>query len=175
MAGKNALTDLERLIAEFEASGLREMQIRQGGFELFLSKDSAAAGLGGAGAQVSIAPATSASPSAPAPTATPKQAPPAPPPAPPPASTPASPDIPEGAVLVRAPYLGTFYRSAKPGAAPYVQQGQAVDEDTEVCLVEVMKLFTAVRAGAKGTIHAILVEDGDMVAADQPLFVVMPA
>lgn len=170
MSGKNALTDMERLIAEFEASGLREMQIRQGGFELFLSKDSGAAGLGGAGAQASISPTTSAPPSAPAATVITPQA----PPASSPASTPALPNIPEGAVLVRAPYLGTFYRSAKPGAAPYVEQGQAVDEDTEVCLVEVMKLFTAVRAEAKGMIHAILVEDGDMVAADQPLFVVMP-
>lgn len=170
MSGKNALTDTERLIAEFEASGLREMQIRQGGFELFLSKDSGAAGLGGAGAQASVAPAASAPPSAPAATVAAPQA------APASSSlvTTASPEIPEGAVLVRAPYLGTFYRSAKPGAAPYVEQGQAVDEDTEVCLVEVMKLFTAVRAGAKGTIRAILVEDGDMVAADQPLFIVMP-
>ncbi|MGD9664962.1 MAG: acetyl-CoA carboxylase biotin carboxyl carrier protein [Novosphingobium sp.] len=164
MSGKNALTDLARLIADFEASDLREVQLRQGGFELFLSKDSSAGGLGGtASAPRSAAPAAAPAPAAPASSA----------PATPAVSGPA--DIPEGGVLVRAPYLGTFYRAAKPGAAPYVEQGQAVDDDTEVCLVEVMKLFTAVRAGAKGTIHTILVEDGDMVAADQPLFVVMPA
>ncbi|MCB2050836.1 MAG: acetyl-CoA carboxylase biotin carboxyl carrier protein [Novosphingobium sp.] len=169
MSGKNALTDFARLIADFEASDLREVQLRQGGFELFLSKDSSAGGLGGtASAPRGAAPVVSAPAAAPAPAAQASSA-----PATPAVSGPA--DIPEGGVLVRAPYLGTFYRAAKPGAAPYVEQGQAVDEDTEVCLVEVMKLFTAVRAGAKGTIHSILVEDGDMVAADQPLFVVMPA
>ena len=47
---------------------------------------------------------------------------------------------------MRAPNLGTFYRAPKPGAPPYVAVGQRVEAATEVCLIEVMKLFTSVRA-----------------------------
>ena len=75
---------------------------------------------------------------------------------------------------VRAPSLGTFYRSPKPGAAPFVSIGQRVAADTELCIIEVMKLFTAVHAGIVGTVREVLVEDGEMVEFDQPLFVVEP-
>jgi acetyl-CoA carboxylase biotin carboxyl carrier protein len=76
---------------------------------------------------------------------------------------------------VLAPYLGTFYRSPKPGSPPYVELGQTVGSEDEVCLVEVMKLFTAVRAGIAGTIAQVLAKDGDIVEAGQPLFVITPA
>ena len=59
--------------------------------------------------------------------------------------------------LVRAPNLGTFYRAPKPGAAPYVAIGQKVEAETEVCLIEVMKLFTSVCAGVAGTVREVLV------------------
>lgn len=84
-------------------------------------------------------------------------------------------EIPEGMVVVRAPNLGTFYQSPKPGAAPYVSVGQEVEADTEVCIIEVMKLFTAVRAGIAGTVRQILVADGQLVEFDQPLLVIEPA
>lgn len=76
---------------------------------------------------------------------------------------------------MRAPYLGTFYRSAKPGSAPYVEVGATTEMDTEVCLIEVMKLFTAVRAGIAGRVHSVLVNDGQLVEANQPLLVIEPA
>ena len=60
---------------------------------------------------------------------------------------------------VRAPNLGTFYRSPKPGAPPYVQVGQRVEPSTEVCIIEVMKLFTSVHAGFRGVVRQVLVED----------------
>lgn len=82
--------------------------------------------------------------------------------------------IPEGMTIVRAPNLGTFYMSPKPGAAPYVTVGQRVDPDMEVCLIEVMKLFTSVRAGVSGTVRKILVQDAEMVEFDQPLLVIEP-
>ena len=72
--------------------------------------------------------------------------------------------------LVRAPNLGTFWRRPKPGAPPYIEIGQEGDEDTEVCLIEVMKLFTPIKAGCKGRIADLLGEDGEMVEFDQPLF-----
>ncbi|MEO0033407.1 MAG: hypothetical protein RIS94_3165, partial [Pseudomonadota bacterium] len=80
--------------------------------------------------------------------------------------------VPEGASIVGAPYLGTFYRSPKPGAPAYVEIGAEVSAETELCLVEVMKLFTAVRAGVAGTVVAILASDGELVQAGQPLFAV---
>jgi len=83
-------------------------------------------------------------------------------------------EVPEGMVAVRARNLGTFYRSPKPGAPPYIQLDQTVGEDTEMCLIEVMKLFTALRAGTRGVVRQICVEDGDMIQGDQILFLLEP-
>ena len=79
-----------------------------------------------------------------------------------------------GLVPITAPNLGTFYRAPKPGTAPYVEVGQSVSETTEVCLIEVMKLFTSVRAGVSGRIAKACVEDGEMVEFGAPLFLVEP-
>ncbi len=77
--------------------------------------------------------------------------------------------------MVRAPNLGIFYRSPKPGSKAFVEVGSTVAADTEVCLVEVMKLFTTVRAGHAGKVHAVLADDGAMVEAGQPLFAIVAA
>ena len=77
-------------------------------------------------------------------------------------------------MAVSAPNLGTFYRAPKPGAAPYVEVGQEVAADTEVCLIEVMKLFTPVSAGTAGVIHEICIDDGQMVEFGQILVVIDP-
>jgi acetyl-CoA carboxylase biotin carboxyl carrier protein len=82
--------------------------------------------------------------------------------------------FPEGTAVVRAPNFGTFYRAPKPGAAAYVEVGQRVEPQTEICLIEVMKLFTPVRAGLAGTIRGVLVKDSAMVEYDQPLFLIEP-
>jgi acetyl-CoA carboxylase biotin carboxyl carrier protein len=78
-------------------------------------------------------------------------------------------------LVIRAPNLGTFYRAPKPGAPPYVEVGQRVEPDTEVCLIEVMKLFAPVRAGLSGVVREIRARDGEMVEFDQALIVVEPA
>lgn len=173
MSGPDTLRDIEALIADFQASGLRELHVRSGGVEIYISSDAAAPGLDAAPvaaaairAPAPAAPAFSA-PATSAPTATPAPA--------APASVGAPTDLPADAVIVRAPYLGTFYRAPKPGAPVYVDVGSAVTADTDMCLVEVMKLFTAVRAGVSGKVHAILATDGQMVEAEQPLFAVIPA
>ena len=75
---------------------------------------------------------------------------------------------------VRSPLLGTFYRAPKPGAAPYVEVGSAVEEDTVVAIIEVMKLMNTVRAGLRGTVSEVLVSDGVLVEYDQPLIRVRP-
>ena len=56
-----------------------------------------------------------------------------------------------------------------------MEVGSAVTAESELCLVEVMKLFTAVRAGVAGTVVQVLASDGELVTSDQPLFAVLPA
>ena len=165
MTQNDPVHDLEQLIEAFKQSGLRELHGRCGDMEVHLSLDADAGVPKVTVGQV----ATPVAPVAPPPVA-----------AGVPSAVSASAvsasagDIPAGAVVVKAPYLGTFYRAPKPGAAPYVELGQVVGAEDEICLVEVMKLFTAVRAGASGKIHAVLATDGELVAADQPLFVILP-
>ena len=61
----------------------------------------------------------------------------------------------DGLVAVRAPLPGTFYRAPRPGAAPFVEVGSRVGADTVVGIVETMKLFNSVTAGAAGTVAEI--------------------
>jgi len=80
----------------------------------------------------------------------------------------------EGLVPIKASMLGIFYRQPEPGATPYVDLGSFVEEDNTVCLLEVMKVFSAVRAGVSGYIRKICAESGDMVEYGQTLFLVEP-
>jgi acetyl-CoA carboxylase biotin carboxyl carrier protein len=76
---------------------------------------------------------------------------------------------------VTAPLLGNFYRSPRPGDAPFVEVGDTVTEDSAIGIIEVMKLMNSVRAGVAGTVVAILAEDGKAVEAGQPLIRVKAA
>jgi acetyl-CoA carboxylase biotin carboxyl carrier protein len=77
---------------------------------------------------------------------------------------------PEGHV-VKAPMVGTFYRSGSPGAPAFVEIGQAVKEGETLCIIEAMKLMNEIEADASGTVKAILVENGQPVEYGQPLFI----
>jgi acetyl-CoA carboxylase biotin carboxyl carrier protein len=160
MNKKPTAQDLESLMDMFEKSDWKELDLRMEGFELYLSKDPSrrrggspppprlrGEGGGDGPAPISAPSATSASASA----------------------------VPAHWIAVKAPNLGTFYRAPKPGAAPYVQIGQVVTPETEVCLIEVMKLFTSVRAGVAGTVRQIAVQDAEMVEHDQVLMYIEPA
>jgi len=81
---------------------------------------------------------------------------------------------PEGMVDITAPLVGTFYRSRSPGAAPFVEVGSAVSEETEVCIIEAMKLMNYVPAGVRGTVTEVLAENEQAVEAGTPLFRVEP-
>ena len=87
---------------------------------------------------------------------------------------PAAPTWPAGSAIVRAPMVGTFYRSPEPGAPPFVSIGQTVDASTTVCIIEVMKLMNSIPAGTSGIVTHILVDDAQAVAAGAPLIVVHP-
>ena len=154
--------DVEALIRDFEKSGMRELHLRCDEFEIFLSMDCDGRGIESAyELQSDPSQSTLTVPdlavAAAAPVALREQ------------------QWPADATVVRAPYLGTFYRSPKPGTKPYVEIGDAVIAEADLCLVEVMKLFTAVRAGTAGRVHAILAKDGQLVEGGQPLFVLVPA
>lgn len=75
---------------------------------------------------------------------------------------------------VAAPNIGTFYRSPKPGSAPFVEVGQHVTAQTEICLLEVMKLFTSVNSGIDGTVVQICATDAELVEGGQILFYIQP-
>jgi acetyl-CoA carboxylase biotin carboxyl carrier protein len=68
---------------------------------------------------------------------------------------------------VTAPLLGIFYRAPRPGAAPYVEVGSVLQEDTIIGIIEVMKLMNSVRAEVRGTVVEILVADGSAVEQGQ--------
>ena len=76
---------------------------------------------------------------------------------------------------VTAPLLGTFYRSPKPGAPPFVEVGARVEEETIVAIIEVMKLMNTVRAGVSGTVTEILVADGALAEYGETLLRVRKA
>jgi acetyl-CoA carboxylase biotin carboxyl carrier protein len=73
--------------------------------------------------------------------------------------------------VVKAPMVGTFYRSPSPDAKPFVEVGQAVKEGEVICIIEAMKLMNEIDADAAGTVKAILVENGQPVEYGQPLFI----
>ena len=75
-------------------------------------------------------------------------------------------------IIVRSPMAGTFYSRPSPDEASFVSQGTKVSAGDTLCLIEVMKLYTTIEATADGIIESILVEDGNLVEFDQPLFVI---
>lgn len=154
--------DIENLIELFNRSEWDEMHLKTDDLEIFLSNDPAARR---PSAQLLAAPVA---PTATVVAATPTTAPAA-------STHVAEVSVPAGMVAVRAPNLGTFYRAPKPGAPAYVEVGQAIEADTEVCLIEVMKLFTPVKSGVKGTVRQIVVNDGTMVEFEQVLVIIEPA
>ena len=163
-----SIQNLEALIDQFRRSGWREMHLRIGDTELFVSADGQArlperTGAAAAAPVMVAAPASAV--------ATPSAAPAAQ--AAPPAAA-ASAALPAGWVQVCAPSLGTFYSAPKPGAPKFVDVGARVAPNTEMCLVEVMKLFTTVTAGRAGIVRQVLVNDAELVEFGQPLFVIEP-
>tara|TARA_B100002049_G_scaffold169781_1_gene127923 strand:- start:164 stop:640 length:477 start_codon:yes stop_codon:yes gene_type:complete len=76
----------------------------------------------------------------------------------------------DGLYKVPSPLVGSFYRSPSPEADPFIVEGDRVEEDTVLCIVEAMKVMNEVTAGASGVVREILVENGSAVEFDQPLF-----
>ena len=155
-------TDIITLIEKFRSSDWEELHVEVDGLQLFLSRDPKARLHGRAqGAGINAPPmaaATAASSNAMSASPTSVRA-----------------TVPAHWVAVTAPNLGTFYLAPKPGAAAFVSVGQAVTAESEVCLLEVMKLFTTVKAGKAGVLREVCVEDGTMVEFGDVLFYIEPA
>lgn len=91
-------------------------------------------------------------------------------PAAPAAPTEPAPPVADEGTVVRSPMVGTFYRSASPDAAPYVEVGDVVAAGQTVAIVEAMKLFNPIAVESAGVVVEVLAEDGQPVEFDQPLF-----
>jgi acetyl-CoA carboxylase biotin carboxyl carrier protein len=73
---------------------------------------------------------------------------------------------------VKSPMVGTFYRSASPGAKPFVEVGDVVKEGDTICIIEAMKILNEIEADKSGTIRKILCENGQAVEYGQPLLLI---
>ncbi|MES2493397.1 MAG: biotin/lipoyl-containing protein [Pseudomonadota bacterium] len=162
MSNESILRDVQTLATLFKAGGWKKLRVEFPGGSLLLSEDVATAALGGEVPFPGVpAPAATAPVTAPATASAPVV---------PAAQVAADGPVQPGWIAIRAPNLGTFYRSPKPGASPFVEIGQHVSAETEVCLLEVMKLFTSVKAGVTGTIKRVCAVDAQLVEGDTILF-----
>ncbi len=150
------LRKIKKLIDLLEESNLAELEIKEGEEVVRLSRVPKGT--------VTVAAAPVAMPAAPAVAAQPAVAPTA-------EAAPAAPALPAGHV-VKAPMVGTFYASSTPGAAAFVKVGQQVKAGETLGIIEAMKMFNQIEADVAGTVQAILVENGQPVEFDQPMFVI---
>ena len=73
---------------------------------------------------------------------------------------------------VKSPMVGTFYRSASPGAKPFVEVGDSVKQGDTICIIEAMKILNEIEVDKSGTVGKILCENGQAVEYGQPLFLI---
>ena len=150
---------IAKLIDLVSNSDIAEINLKQGDEELSISRQSATV-VQAPVQTVVAAPAPVAAVAAPAPAAAPAVE-----------STPAAPaPAASGNNVMRSPMVGTFYRSASPNAAPFVEEGQTVKEGDTLCIIEAMKMMNQIQADRSGTIKKILVENGATVEFDQAIF-----
>jgi acetyl-CoA carboxylase biotin carboxyl carrier protein len=81
------------------------------------------------------------------------------------------PEAPAGHI-VKSPMVGTFYRSASPGAKAFVEIGSTVKEGETICIIEAMKILNEIEADKTGTVTQILSDNGQAVEYGQPLFII---
>ncbi|WP_295644136.1 acetyl-CoA carboxylase biotin carboxyl carrier protein [uncultured Methylibium sp.] len=81
------------------------------------------------------------------------------------------PAAPEGHA-VKSPMVGTFYRSASPGAKAFVEVGSEIKEGEPICIIEAMKIMNEIEADKSGTVTRILCENGQAVEFGQPMFII---
>ena len=140
---------VKKLIELLEESGIAEIEIHEGEESVRISRNAAAGTVAAAPVALAAAPVAAA---------------------PAVAAAPVEEKI-EGHVL-NSPMVGSFYRSPSPGASTFVEVGSKVSVGDTLCIIEAMKLLNQIEADKGGTIKAILVENGQPVEYNQPLFVI---
>ena len=155
------LEEIKSIVKLMSENDLTEFKIESEDMHLCIRRGSSAAPAPAIAAapQVIQAPAPQVIHPAPAPEA-----------APAPAAAPAQ-ALPDKAKIIESPIVGTFYRSATPGADAFVKVGSKVEADQTVCIVEAMKVMNEIKAEKSGVIKEILVENGEPVEFGQPRFV----
>lgn len=148
---------VKKLIEMVEDSGIEELEIQEGEATIRISRHSNRPVA--AQQQVYAAAPAPAAP-APAPAAAPAEA-----------AAPACPEY-KGHVA-RSPMVGTFYRAGSPTSPSFVEVGQTVKKGDVLCIVEAMKMMNHIEAEVGGVIDSILVEDGQPVEYDQPMFTIV--
>ncbi|TMP31576.1 acetyl-CoA carboxylase biotin carboxyl carrier protein [Pseudoalteromonas rubra] len=147
---------IKKLIELVEESGIAELEITEGEESVRINRHSSA--------PVIAQPQQYSVPTAaPAPVAAPAAA--------PAAEAPAASNTPAGH-QVKSPMVGTFYSASSPTAAAYVEVGTKVNVGDTLCIVEAMKMMNQIESDKAGVVKAILVENGDAVEFDQPLFII---
>jgi len=140
---------VKKLIELLEESNIAEIEIHEGEESVRISRAS------------TVAPAVIAAPigapTTPAAAAT--------------AAAPVAAKEPEGHII-RSPMVGTFYRAPSPGAKPFVVEGQSVSSGETLCIIEAMKILNQIESDKTGKIVEILVENGQPVEYNEPLFVI---
>ena len=143
---------VKKLIELLDDSGIAEIEITEGEESVRISRYPA-------GIPVAAAPLA-----APAPVA-------APAPAAAPAEAPAEAKEEDGFEVI-APMVGTFYAASSPGAAPYVQVGDRINEGDTLCIIEAMKMMNQIEADVSGVVKSIRIQNGEPVEYGQVLFVI---
>jgi acetyl-CoA carboxylase biotin carboxyl carrier protein len=151
---------VKKLIELLDESGIAEIEITEGEESVRISRYAQGAPAAPVTAAV-VAPAPAAAPAAAAEPATAPivaEAPPAP--------------VEEDGYVVTAPMVGTFYSASSPGAAPYVQVGDRINEGDTLCIIEAMKMMNQIEADVSGVIKSIRVQNGEPVEYGQTLVVI---
>ncbi|MDN3484559.1 acetyl-CoA carboxylase biotin carboxyl carrier protein [Pseudoalteromonas sp. APC 3224] len=149
---------IKKLIELVEESGIAELEITEGEESVRINRNNMSAGP----AYAQFAPQQYA-PAAPAPAAAAPSAPAA-----------VESEAPAGLTghQVKSPMVGSFYAAASPEAPAYVEVGSQVKVGDTLCIVEAMKMMNQIESDKAGTVKAILVENGEPVEFDQPLFII---
>ncbi len=153
------LRKLKTLIDLVQNSGISELEISEGEEKIRIAKHLVAAPNQAMATMVSMPMTQAAMPAG------------AVPPAPTSVAEAAAPAEPAGH-QVKAPMVGTFYRSGSPESPVFVEVGQSVKKGDTLCIIEAMKLMNEIESDADGVVKAILVDNGQPVEFDQPMFVI---
>ena len=142
---------VKKLIELLDESGIAEIEITEGEESVRISRYSQNAPAAPVAAPIAVAAPVAAAPAE---------------------AAPAAPDPEDDGFLITAPMVGTFYAASSPGAAPYVQVGDRVNEGDTLCIIEAMKMMNQIESDVSGVVKSIRVQNGEPVEYGQTLIVI---